>query len=360
MAERPTEVTHVSHDAWVAYLDILGYRQRVLEVTREGAAEALDDTVATLRLAVDTCLNVWEELKLADGDMTPQVRIFSDTVVVAIPGQPSGGLAMLGLLALNLCALSVSGFFVRGAIVRGRHYDDGQILISPALIRAYDMERSEAFHPRVLVSDEVRADFATYRATLGDGPANGSDLLWQDTDGRWFVNYLDWHSYFQKTEYAHAGLDLLQRHKAKLTWALQRWASEPAVLAKYSWLASYHNRYCRLHLQPEQEPHYLVQDVDDNAVTASPKTDVKPTGAQTRTTAATMRARAREMMSRARMDLLSHEDERPTTALQGFSAALPVGGKGIRELLDLEDKIEWRADDGPTDSADPTRRDAPR
>ena len=47
------------------------------------------------------------------------------------------------------------GFLTRGAIVLGELYHRESCVFGPALIRAVEMEKNEAFYPRILVHDDV-------------------------------------------------------------------------------------------------------------------------------------------------------------------------------------------------------------
>ena len=86
-----------------------------------------------------------------------EVRVFSDTICVWVPVQDDGFqvTGFLGVLAFLTLRLAVRGIFVRGAIVRGRHYDDGSLTFSPALVRAYRIGEEEAFYPRVIADTNV-------------------------------------------------------------------------------------------------------------------------------------------------------------------------------------------------------------
>jgi hypothetical protein len=141
-------------------------------------------------------------------------------------------------LAVLTFELAVRGIFVRGAVVRGGHFADETVLFSPAFIAACDIERREAFYPRVLVDATVWGAYD--KATAELVPKPGSEFLRQllcmDSDGRWYLNYL-----WGFRAHPEGGLE---EHKRRVEENLTTWRQRPAIRAKYGWLASYHNCFC--------------------------------------------------------------------------------------------------------------------
>jgi hypothetical protein len=169
-------------------------------------------------------------------------RVLSDSICVWMPrteGCPFEAIGFLMNVAGTVFHLATQGIFVRGAIVLDRHYADEAVLFGPALIRAYDMERHEAFYPRVLVDSSVCTAFEEAVRLLPAAP--GSDDWWRRlltvrSDARLFLDHL-WVSRATEGEG-------LARHKQCIEENLAREARRPRVWAKYAWLAVYHNVFC--------------------------------------------------------------------------------------------------------------------
>ena len=87
-----------------------------------------------------------------------EYKILSDTFIVYT--KKCTQLYLLNLIfALENFSLFCffEGFLSRGAIVKGSHYIDkkNDIMISPAFIEAYNIEKKESVYPRILIKDEV-------------------------------------------------------------------------------------------------------------------------------------------------------------------------------------------------------------
>jgi hypothetical protein len=190
----------------------------------------------------------------AHGDLPPVTRsgrIFSDLIVVWEPVWGTSDWTwqlgeFLSFAARVVLEVSLRGIFVRGAVVRGAHYDDGLLTFSPALIQAHQMERHEAFYPRVIIHRDVVAAHGESRRREDEDTVGGTThydrLLYRDDDGRVFLNYLE--CCRLKREDDLAPLSALRLHRDQVRAKLRRYRRDPRVQAKYGWVAHYHNRFC--------------------------------------------------------------------------------------------------------------------
>jgi len=246
-------------ECWFAYLDILGFREMVTGATDEEASEL----IASLKVAMDTVGGTTLDLALT-GDHDPSetverrykapVRIFSDTMCMWMPvdGDELEAVAFLMALSRLVCGLALHGIFLRGAIGRDRHYDDGNLTFSRALVSAYDVESKEAFYPRVIADPTVSAAFGRARAHLsGETGERLGGLLWADHDGRSFLNYLQ--SLWLPGDIHPCPVQALAEHRLHIARNLSNHAANTRVAAKYVWLAQYHNRCCRQAIVDEDE-----------------------------------------------------------------------------------------------------------
>ncbi|MEI6501317.1 MAG: hypothetical protein WCP21_09875 [Armatimonadota bacterium] len=238
-----TELTR----SYVAYLDIIGYTTLVEEAVRR---ETVQQTVQRLLDATEGAKQACEGW-IADRSM----EVFSDCVLLALPESTGTALGILQYAAHVTGRLAYHDFWVKGAIVHGLHIHRDSVLFSPALVAAHGMEQTEAFHPRVLVDDEV---VKRCRESVSDG--GDEELLngiWCDNDGRSFLNYLG----------LTAGRDpqhsesrtLMMTHQRNLQNQLCTPGLKPRYAAKYAWLASYHDRFCLEGLPHGEGTEYLIQ-----------------------------------------------------------------------------------------------------
>jgi hypothetical protein len=157
----------------VAFIDILGFRH---EIEAAKTKEDLESAYRRVRL-------VQEEFQMESAVVDPEeqaemnrnygrrVIALSDAVVVVISpnceaGAHMGGYDHLGfavyelILAQTLCAVR-HGIFVRGGLSHGSFFFENDVLLSPALARAYDLESNHAEYPVIAVPH------ATKQAILG-------------------------------------------------------------------------------------------------------------------------------------------------------------------------------------------------
>lgn len=245
-------------DCFVAYLDILGFREHVAWATEgEEAERKTEASIKLLDAVLEAASKLWnweDDHPLFGGY---RGRIFSDTICISVPAQPGRSLHMLALLANSITQLTTYGYFVRGALVRDSHFDNGRIIFSPALIRGYDIERTQSIYPRVLLSSEVAADYAAHVAEWSPDDFATHCSVWRDWDGRLFVNYL--RCFFdEENGEPGGGKAFLALHRQKTLEALYTHREVPHIMSKYAWVSGYHNRFCRRVLPDDEIEQYLV------------------------------------------------------------------------------------------------------
>lgn len=201
-----------------------------------------------------------EEEEEEDEDLHALVA-FTDNVVIGWPVDAFGlpeteldpilddaesqlGLAFMGIAGFQF-EMANAGFFVRGAVAVGEAYVDEYCVFGKGLLEAHEGESSLARDPRVVLTssarDRVNSHLRYYGRSVG-APQN-RELL-RDIDGQWFLNYLDTiHISGDDRPY----LDGLRSHKTSVEAQLNQHRQSPAVFAKYSWVAGYHNYFCDLH-----------------------------------------------------------------------------------------------------------------
>ena len=235
------------------YVDILGYR-RLIETAQErtdqqGLLERLHGALSSSREWLDDG-HPPESLETAVGMDRAALKAFTDNIAIGWPiagprrdgegelGAAFGDLAWFQLTMVN------EGFFVRGAVSVGRVYVDDIAVFGEALVEAYRGESELARNPRIVLTESARRHVRAHLGYYGDrheAPQN-RDLI-RDTDGQWFLNYLD--------AILIPGVDPLfhelERHKASVQSRLEEYRRKPAIFSKYAWTADYHNYFCDLH-----------------------------------------------------------------------------------------------------------------
>jgi hypothetical protein len=231
----------LAHSA-VLFVDLLGVR----EVSR-------NDPLAGLRGLEHATRRSFRDF-LAPDSPWPSA-FFSDTLVVASPFEvvedeefALGGLTIqAAYLQLNLIA---HDWFLRGGLALGDVHIREGLVYGPALIDAYEVESTQALHPRIVLSPQAVESQRAALLAYGD-PASSPEnqLLLQDDDGLVFVDYLSLLLDDPDEDYPAA----LAMYRDRVTARLERHRGSRAVWEKYRWVAEYHNYTCARHIPDDGE-----------------------------------------------------------------------------------------------------------
>ncbi len=247
------------------FMDILGYRQLSAEAFRVGKQqEFLNKLHSALREGRHWFDN--KELRkirsIAPKDHFA-LRAFTDNIILAWPIRDDAEIELgdaLSRAAEFQFNLSMHGFFARGAIAVGDAFVDDIAVYGSALTDAYQGETELARDPRViLMPSAVQAanEHLSYYGRQSHAPQAREILC--DSDGQWFVNYLE--------EVLFAMPDAgpfyreFERHRLAVEEKLRAYKSEPPILQKYIWVANYHNWFCDFHSDHFSDEHKVNSDL---------------------------------------------------------------------------------------------------
>ncbi|MEA4977761.1 MAG: hypothetical protein VB016_04340 [Methanomassiliicoccaceae archaeon] len=145
----------------VAYMDILGYRDKI-RLHPELVDEFLKTTLAT----VERIKKIERESKDYDPSMIPRIRtkIFSDNFIICMKWDPEKKIIphhmfhvsfFREIAELQRVLLWEFNVLTRGSFTIGDLYIDDDCVYGPALIDAYEMENKEAKNPRMIIGDDT-------------------------------------------------------------------------------------------------------------------------------------------------------------------------------------------------------------
>jgi hypothetical protein len=214
-----------------------------------GSREMASDAQAQERLeGLFRALNRAREYIPQDGEQPYKVAAFTDNLVLGWPikGPEEDAESEYGFTIFHASyyqyELARQGFFVRGGLTRGHLYMDADFVFGPGLIDAYNIERSVAIQPRIVLSKPLVKlcweHIHQYYRSVCITPHNRTILV--SEDGEAFLDYL---SVLLDDEEADVHAELV-RHKASIERALERYSARPEIWKKYRWLAGYHNYFC--------------------------------------------------------------------------------------------------------------------
>lgn len=268
--------------AMVGFLDLLGFSHRVETVKTEENLLAIASDVEKIRELFE-----YRSTKKSTNEvhsiLDKTVLAFSDCVVIAVSLETEmvkveGAFDVLGSeiwdIAISQSRCTLGGHFLRGAIDIGSWYYDKakDLLVSPAMVRAYKGERDRACYPVIAVSDPLYdllrshpgrkfyskdADPFPDQFSYFKHPKSGKRIR--------FINYLrlvapslDWQydkatrdAYMKASQdsderdrimqdgYMRNLSDFFARHKSMIVSACC--GTRGAVREKYKFLAQYHN-----------------------------------------------------------------------------------------------------------------------
>ena len=246
-AEEPTLWPSV-----LVFMDILGYTEMIKKAERDNKQQ---ETLRDLHKALQTGRNWLEDndssetfRQLSKTDLYA-LKAFTDNIVIGWPvrsdAESEFGNAFFKLGSFQF-QMILEGYFVRGAISVGDAYIDETAVFGSALIEAYEGESKLARDPRIILTNSAVTTAKQHLKYYGrpESAPHVREVL-RDTDGQWFLNYLEcvlWAEDEQGPFYE----DFL-RHKSVVEAKLLEFAGQPALWSKYAWVASYHNYFCDLH-----------------------------------------------------------------------------------------------------------------
>lgn len=131
----------------VAFLDVLGFRQVVMDETR------CEQIGSLLKLPYSLRMGDWPKLMKLTGMMMTSI---SDSLVLSIKAGDKNAMNKMirTVSVLHICFLKDYDLLLRGGIAVGKLYHDDQIVYGPALVKAYELEQKRAIYPRVLIDEK--------------------------------------------------------------------------------------------------------------------------------------------------------------------------------------------------------------
>lgn len=232
----------------IVYLDILGFSTRVEEACNHGRGNQLLLELHDVLKGAQVHINPSKFLSSDERPDSHTLKVFTDNIVLGFPilgdprdrAEPEFG-AVFTQVAWYHLDLAMHGFFLRGGLTEAEHYMDEEIVYGPGLLEAVRLEK-EAEFPRIILSaaavKRVREHLKFY-GKVAFAPHN--DVLAISPDGRMFLNYLS--RVNVDDEYGPID-EWLNKHRKNIKHNLDT-QSNSHILAKYQWLASYHNWYCQ-------------------------------------------------------------------------------------------------------------------
>lgn len=232
----------VHRTSYCAFLDVLGFSRRIQKSYQDGSKDALLESFH--EVITESVGRIREE---ADDYSMLYFKTFSDNVLLAhpkiSPDMESEFAFIMWSIKRYQLQMAIKGFFVRGGLSVDLLFMDENCIYGQALLEAYKLEQEVAINPVVVLCDKSMALTRYHLKFYPDDSAPQLRDVLKGPDGRYFLNYLT-ECIAEGDDQDSLNASLLMAHRIQVEQALKTYEEDPRVLAKFSWLASYHNHFC--------------------------------------------------------------------------------------------------------------------
>lgn len=233
------------HFSFCAVLDVLGFRERMIQSFVDGTQDQLLGIFHRAWKA-----RVEESKKEADDGGGFYFKSYTDNAVMAYVALTDDMEAEFGFIFNSIVRyqleLARHGFFLRGGVAEGPLFFDDICVFGKALLDAHDLESvvaSKEQLPAVILSDEVASRVTEHQGFYNPefGPAPQARLILRNPGKPYFINYLE--ACIWDDDVTILDSDALADHRQHLVKGLADYAGTEKVLDKFLWLAAYHNHF---------------------------------------------------------------------------------------------------------------------
>ncbi|MGL4772187.1 MAG: hypothetical protein ACRC2K_01360 [Clostridium sp.] len=237
-------------NSMVCAIDILGFSEMIVDSCSKGEGNRLLNEISFL-------INKNKQCIIPNKYSQGNIKIYTDNMIVGYPIKDDGEEELdeiLNNVSEYQFNLALEGLFVRGGVTVGEFYINEDIVFGPALLDAHNTESKLACYPRIILDHKTVGRLQRYINNYKDAPQHKKILI--DSDGQWFLNYLNtiFNCYKEcndEYEFKRVQVDLLLRHKEKVEEMLDLNKKNIRVWDKYVWTANYHNYFCDLNFANE-------------------------------------------------------------------------------------------------------------
>ena len=224
---------------FIAYLDILGYKQKIGKNGEHAAklARTIDDHIKRIKRST-TELDL-KEMKYVDGDI--KMKAFSDNILLC---SESNWYSLFSLVAILQGRMAEDGMFIRGSMCHGQLYFDNEFVCGQGIVLAHEIENDIAIYPRIIVHqtyiDAVNEKLSEKQLEpLSEYDYIGAtSQVWCDFDGYRVLDYLLLSN--KLAPYQDKPNEIVKKHKEHIVNELKTTPLE-RVRQKFLWSRNYHN-----------------------------------------------------------------------------------------------------------------------
>lgn len=257
-----SETEYIYQNRIVAFIDILGYREKLEEF--EVDAQEKDTELGTRILTspkVNEFLNTFKSVTRTLDEKNIRYYLFSDNICITVDYIENPRLAIEILFTISdlFFAFAQKGYFLRGAVEMGKFIDEPRIALGNPLTKAYLAESKVANYPRILLSKEYYDFVSNFLVNEGASIYDESikeHLVYSSCE----LYYLNVFYYVFQTPDKVAFFGSLRE---RILENLEKTSKKENLYVKYTWLAGLFNKFL---LKYSSELVYAEEEEQDEAV----------------------------------------------------------------------------------------------
>ena len=219
----------------VAFIDILGATNAI--------KNSENISLSMVHQIYDGAIESFGPMNARKEFFRPEIKIFSDNIVVAVPYDDTHTLENA---FLAVCIMSsviqidflANGWLTRGGITAGSFFIDETMVWGKALVDAYHLESTVAYFPRVIVAPILAEKLDLSKLVIQDKNQRFSRFLKYSNDGFFFIDFL--RGVHQKA--VGIGLEMYKSQNI-LEKQLLDHKGNTKICQKWLWMDSYIKQY---------------------------------------------------------------------------------------------------------------------
>ena len=173
-----------TQESIVAFIDILGSSKAIMEDAQK--------SLITVHNAYTESMALFKNL-FGDRLSAPNVKIFSDNIVIAVPRKGESGHGAFLAVAMMSAIIQVQflkhELLTRGGIASGSYFADEMMVWGTALVKAHTLENTISIYPRIVIDPELVGELKL--ADPNTPFVRIKSWIEQDEDKLFMVNYLN-------------------------------------------------------------------------------------------------------------------------------------------------------------------------
>jgi len=190
-------------------------------------------------------------IEIADKDSpmnkNREITQFSDSIIISFLINEKSEVfhTLIELLHLTMELLRY-GFVIRGGISLGKCFHNNTRVFGPAIIKAVELEK-KAENPRIIIEKKVLKKGCENHANhhrLEDEYSYLMDLVKQDDDGEWYLNYFS--PALNEVDNVSNQFYYIENLKSFIQNNLDKYCNNDYVLKKYEWMKKKYNEMINL------------------------------------------------------------------------------------------------------------------